>query len=156
MAVKNPSEAVLMEEKVHSPTPATPPPLPTSWEFNVLICIVSIASLFAILVLLNYFELPTPKCAWKSATGIPCAGCGGTRAGILLLNGDIIGAFAINPLATMFAMISVAVSAYSVLVIIGVKKPLRLNIKRRSVVLPTIAVALVVANWIYLLLAGRV
>ena len=36
-------------------------------------------------------------CIFTYITGLPCPGCGLTRAGILLLTGDIKGAFYMNP-----------------------------------------------------------
>jgi hypothetical protein len=41
-----------------------------------------------------------PACTWHAWTGIPCPGCGTTRAIVDLVGGDFRGAFAINPLAT--------------------------------------------------------
>lgn len=44
-------------------------------------------------------------CLFKSFTGIPCPGCGATRAGITLLNGSIDEALLINPVALVFILI---------------------------------------------------
>ena len=41
-----------------------------------------------------------PPCLWHAWTGIPCPGCGTTRAMLRLLAGDLRGALAFNPLST--------------------------------------------------------
>lgn len=40
-------------------------------------------------------------CPFKNLTGYPCPGCGGIRATIQLLQGNIVEAFYINPLAVV-------------------------------------------------------
>ncbi len=45
-----------------------------------------------------------PPCVFHSLTGLYCPGCGGTRAAILLLRGDIPGAIRMN----VFAVIVIA------------------------------------------------
>lgn len=42
--------------------------------------------------------LPTPQCVWHALTGFPCVGCGGTRCVKHALQGDLLGAFLMNPL----------------------------------------------------------
>lgn len=44
-------------------------------------------------------------CLFKSFTGIPCPGCGTTRAGLAMLNGFIADALMINPLGSIFLII---------------------------------------------------
>lgn len=44
-------------------------------------------------------------CFIKSIAGIPCPGCGTTRAGIALLNGSFDEALRINPVALVFILI---------------------------------------------------
>jgi hypothetical protein len=41
---------------------------------------------------------PTPRCLWHELTGIPCIACGGTRCVRHLVQGDLLGAFRMNPL----------------------------------------------------------
>lgn len=40
---------------------------------------------------------PSFECFFKKATGLPCPGCGGTRAVVLLFSRDIIRSFCYNP-----------------------------------------------------------
>jgi len=42
-----------------------------------------------------------PACPLHHLTGIPCPTCGSTRAGLALLHADLLGALALNPLATL-------------------------------------------------------
>lgn len=49
-----------------------------------------------------------PACLWHVWTGLPCPGCGTTRAIVHLLLGEIVAAFAMNPLAAGAAVAFVA------------------------------------------------
>ena len=42
---------------------------------------------------------PTPQCAFHAVTGVPCPGCGATRAFVQLTRGAWETALALNPLA---------------------------------------------------------
>jgi hypothetical protein len=42
-----------------------------------------------------------PGCPFHLATGVPCPGCGTTRAALALARGDVLGALAFNPLAAL-------------------------------------------------------
>ncbi len=42
-----------------------------------------------------------PACPFHAWTGLPCPGCGTTRAALALAGGDLAGALALNPLATL-------------------------------------------------------
>lgn len=48
-------------------------------------------------------------CIFKKVTGVPCPGCGGTRAMELLLNGHIKESLLINPSAILIFIFSVVV-----------------------------------------------
>lgn len=41
--------------------------------------------------------VPYPTCVVKLATGMPCPGCGMTRASLRLLHGDLVGALRYHP-----------------------------------------------------------
>lgn len=47
------------------------------------------------------YALSIPICAFHYLTGIPCPGCGMTRACVSLLKGDVLKAFSFNPLAVV-------------------------------------------------------
>jgi hypothetical protein len=42
-----------------------------------------------------------PDCVFKGLTGIPCLTCGSTRSVVHLSHGEILSAFAMNPLMTL-------------------------------------------------------
>jgi hypothetical protein len=48
-----------------------------------------------------------PPCALHQLLGVPCATCGSTRAMLALTHGDLLQAFAWNPLATLAALVLV-------------------------------------------------
>jgi len=50
----------------------------------------------------RFFLDRPPTCLLKLVLGIPCLACRGTRAAFALSHGDVPGAFAYNPLATLF------------------------------------------------------
>lgn len=56
-------------------------------------------------LILEYFlNLDIILCPTKILFGIPCPGCGMTRACLLLLHNDIIGAFCMNPNVFVLAL----------------------------------------------------
>ncbi len=55
------------------------------------------------------YALRIPVCGLAALAHVPCPGCGLTRATIALFRGDLLGAFALNPLAPVVCPILVAV-----------------------------------------------
>lgn len=101
-------------------------------------------------------ERLAPACLLRTATGWPCLTCGSTRAFVRFVSGDFTGAFAMSPLGT-------ALAALSVLLVIYVA--LRFTLVRRR---PQIAftsgesrgvrwsiVGAVAVHWVYLVWVGR-
>lgn len=75
--------------------------------FNRFIVKYSIPlSLFMIYILLTY-KLEVNNCILKNLTGMPCPGCGMTRAGIALLHFDFVGAFNYNPMIFLLPIIAI-------------------------------------------------
>ena len=73
----------------------------------IWLVIIEVAALVLVLGA-AYFQLPI-GCPFKMLTGIPCPGCGGTRALIALLHGHLIEAIMTNPLSIVviiFALIA--------------------------------------------------
>ena len=54
-------------------------------------------------------------CVFRSLTGIPCPTCGTTRAATAFLNGDLLTALAVNPLAATAGFIFVVGAPVAVL-----------------------------------------
>lgn len=48
----------------------------------------------------------TPVCPFRARTGLPCLGCGGTRAMELAARGDLRGAWRQNPLGTWAGIVA--------------------------------------------------
>ena len=64
--------------------------------------------------LLHLDRLPVTFCAFKAVTGVPCMGCGTTRAFARLFNLDLPGAVSMNPLS---AAVALALTGASLLVL---------------------------------------
>ncbi len=47
---------------------------------------------------LDHGRASTPVCSFRARTGLPCVGCGGTRALALMARGRLIAAWRVNPL----------------------------------------------------------
>ncbi len=62
---------------------------------------------WAIMLIIAYFAVGKnylySLCPMVVVTGLPCPGCGLTRAGILLLRGDFAGAFRLHPFIYLIA-----------------------------------------------------
>lgn len=94
-----------------------------------------------------------PACPLRTLTGVPCPTCGSTRAGLALLHGDLPNALRLNPLATVAAV---------AFLLGGALVPVWVGLVQRVPDLPSrwppglrIAVlAAIVANWLWLLIAG--
>ncbi len=104
---------------------------------------------------LHLDRLPLVICAFKGITGLPCPTCGSTRALGRLLAFDLAGALTMNPLATLGAAL-VAVWALVDLALLPRRRALSLEVHPRLAWgLRALALALFLANWVYLLAAGR-
>jgi len=109
----------------------------------------------AAVAVLHLDRLPILFCAFRAATGIPCLTCGATRAAGLLATGDVHGAFAMNPLATLGALALVpwgladlALLARGRALAVEIAPPAAWAVRR-------LAIAAVIVNWAYLIAAGR-
>lgn len=120
----------------------------------MLIVAASATVVFSILLLARSAGVALPGCVWKCATGIPCAGCGGTRAIAALLDGSLLGAMAWNP-GAVFASFAAAVAAfYAACVLLFRLEPWRPKLPG-GIWWKAAFAFLIVANWAYLLFAAR-
>lgn len=109
---------------------------------------------FAVAVL-HLDRLPILVCLFRAATGIPCMTCGATRAMAELVAGDIAGALAMNPLATLGAFVLVPWGVGD-LALMTRGQALSLEVAPGGArVLRYLAVAALAANWAYLVASGR-
>lgn len=105
--------------------------------------------------LLQLDRLPIALCAFKAVTGVPCLTCGTTRALARLFTLDAPGAVAMNPLAAAVGLALVPWGAAD-LFLLARERALALEIAPGlAPVVRVAAVALVAANWAYLIVAGR-
>ena len=136
-----------------------PPPLPwrvrTAPERFILLFVAAAGLVGALLWLGHYAGWGLTTCIWRGLTGLPCAGCGGTRAASMLLGGDMSSALLMNPAAVVAVLATLALALYSCLVLVFGMEPFRPAFLRGGAWRFVLG-GLLVANWIYLLLAGRV
>lgn len=117
-----------------------------------LACGVVIA---AVVGLLHLDRLPVTFCAFKAVTGLPCLTCGTTRAFARLFTLDLTGAVTMNPLA---AAVALALIPWGLVDLVLLPRGRALALEISPAFAPFVRVAavmLVVANWAYLIVAGR-
>ena len=109
----------------------------------------------AAVAVLHLDRLPIVFCVFRAATGIPCLTCGATRAAGLLATGDLAGALAMNPLATL-AGLALVPWGLADLVLLARGRALAVEIAPPAAwAVRGLAAAAVVVNWGYLIAAGR-
>jgi hypothetical protein len=94
-----------------------------------------------------------PDCVFKVLTGIPCLTCGSTRSVVHLSHGDILSAFALNPLTTLCMISAILYLIYSLM-------SAAFNLPRISLLLTNTesnmiragALMLLLAQWTYLII----
>jgi hypothetical protein len=105
--------------------------------------------------LLHLDRLPIPLCAFRAITGVPCMGCGSTRALGRLGRLDVAGALGFHPLITTLAL-GVAVWGMVDLVLLTRRRALGLECTaREGLFLLWSLLGLGLVNWVYLILVGR-
>lgn len=94
--------------------------------------------------------MPRPQCPLHAYTGVPCPGCGTTRAVQSLLAGDWNAALLLNPLACAMLTAVVLFDLYALIVLVG-----RLPRWRPSGRLPPLirtgTLAALALNWLWLM-----
>lgn len=109
----------------------------------------------AVVGLLGLDRLPFTVCYFKTLTGLPCPTCGSTRSVGCLVEGDLPAALAMNPLAAA-VILALVPWALADLALLARGRALGLEVSPRvGGLLRVAAVALVLANWAYLIAAGR-
>ena len=112
---------------------------------------------FAALVLVlgaAYFQLPI-GCPFKAITGLPCPGCGGTRALIALLHGQVWTAITINPLSVLLILFLIVAPVWEFIDCYRGTKTLRNVLMGNWPTWVLAIVAIVIAlNWIWNIYKG--
>jgi hypothetical protein len=104
---------------------------------------------------LHLDRLPISLCVFKAVTGLPCMTCGTTRAFARLARLDLAGALAMNPLVTL-ATLTLMPWAVADLALLPRGRALSLELSPAAARVARIAaVAAVLANWAWLVAAGR-
>lgn len=134
---------------------SVPPPLPWAVRTGperLILAVSAAALLLAGFVAVAGFVLPGGwVCGWKSWTGLPCAGCGGTRALQFLGSGRWSEALCLNPGAVLGAAILALANAYALAVLVFRRQPWRPHFPAwRWAIAGGVA-----ANWVYLLAVSR-
>jgi hypothetical protein len=105
--------------------------------------------------LLHLDRIPFSLCLFKAFTGLPCPTCGTTRTLGRLFSLDFAGALRMNPFMTLLAVV-VAAWALADLALMARRQALGVEVSPRvALVLRVGALVLFLANWLYLLAAGR-
>lgn len=118
--------------------------------------LVTLVAVVALLVVARYYDrLPVrpPECGFRTATGLPCLGCGGTRSVRALVSGDLAASISFNPGVVVGIVILLAwIATGWVRYLRGIEPPPISEQNRRLKRNLVIAGALFLLNWIYLLL----
>ena len=98
-----------------------------------------------------------PACVFRALTGWPCPTCGSTRAILALADGRLLAAVALNPLAVLMLGGSAIYLGYALGAILGLVPRVRTGwlTPPMPVGLRVGLPALLMANWIWLLVQGR-
>jgi hypothetical protein len=105
--------------------------------------------------LLHLDTIPFSLCLFKAFTGLPCPTCGTTRALGRLFALDLAGALRMNPFTTLLAVV-VAAWALADLALLPRRQALDVRVSPRiAFALRVGALVLFLANWAYLVAAGR-
>lgn len=135
-----------------------PPPLPwvvrTQAERTILLCSAAAFVAGGLVLLVAASNALPLRCAWHSMTGLPCPGCGSTRSLLCLIRGEWLDALAMNPGAVLGLMVLFALNIYAASVLLFRFEPWRLSCAWQG--WRWLVAASFAANWVYLLMAGRV
>jgi len=125
-------------------------------DHELLWLVVSLGTVFILGAWLS-LGLPTPRCAFRSLTGLPCPTCGATRAAWQFLHGHFLSSLFFNPLAFVTYCAITAFDLYALAVLISRAPRLRFTgftYGERAAVRYSV-LALLAANWLYLLAFQR-
>ena len=127
---------------------------PQELDHELLWLLVSLGA-FVSLAFWLAARLPTPQCVFQSLTGLPCPTCGATRAAWQFLHGHFAASLFFNPLAfsAYCAIALFDLYAAGVLLLRSPRLRVRNFTRAEKAVIRGSVLALVVGNWLYLLVA---
>ena len=95
-----------------------------------------------------------PSCVFKGLTGVPCPTCGATRAVVHLAQGELSASLILNPLVVLCLVIASAIFFYSLITLVLDVPRVRVILSdREKNIARSAVVALVLANWCYLIIS---
>lgn len=117
-----------------------------------LVFLCASLGVFAAAVAWFALKLPWPICLFHAVTGHPCVSCGMTRSAIALFHGNFLAAMKWNPLAFASYMTMSIFDAYALVAVMTRARRVRFSLGMREKQLIRYSiVALLLANWIYVL-----
>lgn len=136
----------------------SPPPLPREARIGperiIVICSAAFALLGGLWVSAVAAGWAGWGCAWKSATGLPCASCGATRSVLLLCEGRWFEALLLNPGVLAALVLLAGVAVYAMAVVFCRLEPWRPRVFAGWPWRWMLGAAFA-ANWLYVVVAGR-
>jgi len=94
-------------------------------------------------------------CPFRAWIGLPCASCGSTRAAAALVEGDLVSALTLNPLATA-SLLAFAIGGLLAVPWVLARGPVPARLDRIPRIARVLATAGFLGNWLYLCLASPV
>jgi Protein of unknown function (DUF2752) len=91
---------------------------------------------------------PVVLCSFRKLTGLPCPSCGATRGVLRILHGELVGGFLMNPL--VMVVLAILAAGFALRLTFGLKPRLEVN-RREKWVLISVGIALLLANWAFVL-----
>ncbi len=130
------------------------PLAPRELDYELIFLCASLGG-FASAVAWFVLKMPWPICLFHAVTGHPCLTCGATRSAIALFHGQFLSAFEWNPLVFVTYVTMSIFDVYAFTVLITRARRIRLSFApREKSFLRMSVVALLLANWTYLLFAN--
>jgi len=113
------------------------------------------AGLIATAAWFPFGRLP-PLCAFLLLTDLPCLTCGMTRSWVALVHGDVLGALLWNPAGAALCVSTAAAGVYAAARQLGAPAVRLRSTALERRMLRVALVVVVIANWSYVALSGRV
>jgi hypothetical protein len=129
---------------------------PREIDHEVLWLAVAGALLVGAAIVIPSPHVQLPLCVLKTLTGLPCPTCGLTRAVLAVSRGEVGRALFLNPLAVAAGAVSALYLVYAIAVLLLRLPRLRPRVSPTDARLARVTgLALVLANWVWLIATGR-
>jgi len=128
----------------------------TNIDFRIRnsLIIFFIAGCYFFILTIHSFSVTT--CVFKTITGIPCPGCGGTRATLLLFHGHIWESLKVNPSGIIMNLfLAIATCWLLIDILMNRDRFYPLLLKPFPVWITIIIIVLILANWVWNIIKGN-